>query len=244
MTTRLTALLLVLLLAALGGATALACGGDDDDDDNDTGGDDTSDDDTTDDDTAADDTADDDSGDDDSGTGCSPVTDPFPPSEEIYRFIDVFSPMATYVGAFQGQLMAMGQTIGAGNKADSFQVQFPDTMGVGEHDLAWDEDPTTNDVMGLFIFGLTVSGTYDKAFYAYRGCMDVTATGGIGDLFSAHFTSVYMTEAVVDFDTGQVQVMAPGEGMQAFIMDTTIECTIVEFSQTPSIGDLCMNVVN
>ena len=223
------ALILAVLVGLAAGSCAHKSGGDDDDAAADDAGDD---------DAADDDAADDDAADDDSG-GCAPITDPFPPSEQIYQFLDAFTPMVTYVGSYQGQLVALGENLN-GSKADSLQVQFPDNLTVGQHDLRWDDDPTTNDIMGLYMVGVSVSGTYDKAFYAYRGCMDIQSTGAIGDAFSAHFTSLYMTEAQVDLGTGQIQITPPGEGLQAFIMDTTIACKIVDFSQTPSMGDMCI----
>ena len=227
---------LVLSLAILVGLAAANCSnkssGDDDASADDDAGDDTTDDD------AGDDATDDDAG-DDTGGGCAPITDPFPPSEQIYQFLDVFSPLATYVGSTQGQFVALGETMN-GAKANSLQVQFPDTYAVGEHDMRWDDDPTTSEIMGLYMLGLTATGTYDKAFYVYRGCMNIEQTGAIGDPFQAHFTSLYMTEAQVDMGTGEIQITTPGEGLQAFIMDTTIACTIVEFTATPNIGDLCM----
>ena len=236
LSSKLATLFLVLVLGSLTAFTVafLGCGDDDDDDDDD--------DDTGDDDAGDDDTGDDDTGDDDSGEDfCAPITEPFPPAEEIYQFLDLFTSMADLVMEYQDELVALGQVV-HGFQADSFQVEFPHAFAVGEHDMRWEADPNESEIMGVYIIGLTQAMTYEKAFYVYRGCMTIEETGEVGDYFRATFTDLYMTEAEIDLDTGQISIMMPGEGLQAFIMEMTIECDIVPFTQTPSIGDICMHM--
>lgn len=232
------ALYLLIMLCALGLALGIgiSCdqGDDDDDDDDDDSADD---DDSGDDDTADDDTDDD----DDEAPGCLPIEDPYPPQDQIYIFQDDFVPTTDYVAVYGSDLVIMSNAVNSNFTMDSFEIHVPKDAVPGEYDLRWDSDPNESDVMALFIDDY--SGlTYTKAFFAYRGCISIEQTGGIGDNFRATLTDLYMTEAVVNISTGSVQIMMPGDGMQAFFLNLTTECAIVEFNQSTIQQDMCMHL--
>ena len=185
--------------------------------------------------------------DDDSGEGCAPIDDPFPDADLITLWLDEFGTtgqiILDYIAtAPTGDIVAlkMSQT---GLLADQFQIQFPDDLTAGEHDLRWDGDPSSVDLFGLFIQGMSVSGDYEGAYVPYRGCMTIEETGEVGSNFKATLTNLHMTEAEVDVNSGQVQVVEPFTGGNfGWIGTMTIECEIAEYSTDPNalIRDSCM----
>ena len=187
---------------------------------------------------------DDTAADDDSATGCAPITDPMPPSDQIYYYTDTFTSMADYVAQYQGKIIAMAENITMADAAgaDSFNLEMPQDLVAGDYDLRWDGDPQQNQVMVYFIKGLSITGTtYDKAFYAYRGCMTIVETGDVGANFTATFKNLWMTEAILDLSSGSIQIIPPGQGVYGMINNATITCKIAQYSNPPQMSDLCMH---